>query len=80
MPKASLTCCRRDTRDFRLGPFEIKHDAPLALFVILRGHPLVFGGKIEAGRGISGFVDNQQRPEYRRSIYRNRVQQPQCPL
>jgi len=29
-----------DTRDFRLGPFEINQDAPLALFAIPYGHPL----------------------------------------
>jgi hypothetical protein len=33
----------------------------------------------EVGRGISGLVDNQQRPEYRRSIFCNQVQLQQFP-
>jgi hypothetical protein len=69
-----------DARDFLLGPFEISHDAPLALFAIPHGHLLVFGGKFEEGRGISSLVDNKQRPECRRSVFRNRAQQPKCPL
>jgi hypothetical protein len=50
---------------------------PLVLFATPHGHPLVFGGKFEAGHGISGLVDYQQRPECRRWVFRNRVQQPQ---
>ena len=77
LTKAIISCCLRDTSDFRLGPFETNHDAPLALFVIPHGNPRVFGGKFEAGCGISGLVDYQQRPECRRWVFCNRVQQPQ---
>jgi hypothetical protein len=65
-----------DTRDFRLAPFEINHDAPLAFFVNPYSHFFIFGGKFETGRGVSSFVDNYQRQESRRSVFRNRVQQP----